>query len=356
MFASRKFWTLMLILTIWIMAQPARSNAALDAYHFPVSVLEIRDSVPNSGKSIFMQACYGCHKDTAGHLAPGITILSSLTPRAVLAALDNGKMRQQAAGLTEEQRKTVAEWITGRKLKTDAVPVEMHATFPIRPDEPSAYNHSGWGGNLAGTGYRNASQSKITVSNVGSLKLKWVFAFPDATIVRSRPAVFGNWLIVGSQFGDLYAINRITGKSAWHFSAKAAIRGAIVIHQKGKQATAFFADFGTTVYAVNLTTGKLIWSKRAGFESLSSTTGSVAVSGGRIFVPISSLEVAAAVDGKYSCCTSSGGLVAMDQHTGNIIWTHRVVAEPAKETGKNKNGKSLYGPSGAPVWCSPTID
>ena len=356
MSASRKYRTLLLTITIMEMAQPARSIAAIEVYHFPTSVLANRDSVPQSGKSIFMQTCYGCHRDTAGHLAPGLTILSLMTPRAVLAALDNGKMRQQAAGLTEEQRKVVAEWITHGQLKTTVVPLEMHTGFPIRADEPSAYNHSGWGGNAAGTGYRNAAQTSITPSNVGSLKLKWVFAFPDATIVRSKPAVIGNWLIVGSQFGDLYAINRITGKAGWHFSANAAIRGAIVIHKKGKQATAFFADFGTTVYAINLSTGKLLWSKRAGFESLSSTTGSVAVSDGRVFVPISSLEVAAAVDGKYNCCSSSGGLVALDQNTGNIIWTHRVITEPAKETGKNKNGKSLFGPSGAPVWCSPTID
>ncbi len=356
MHASRKYQTLLLTIATWIMVQPVRSIAAVETYGFPFSVLNIRDSIPQSGKSIFMQTCYGCHKDTAAHLAPGITILSLMTPRAVLAALDNGKMRLQAAGLTEEQRKDVAEWVTQGKLKTAAVPIDMQGRFPIRPDELSAYNHSGWGGNAAGTGYRNAAQSKITLSNVGTLKLKWVFAFPDATIVRSKPAVIGNWLIVGSQFGDLYAINRHTGKAGWHFSANAAIRGAIVIHKKGKQVIAFFADFGTTAYAIDLTTGKLLWSKRAGFESLSSTTGSVAVSDGKVFVPISSLEVATAVDGKYSCCTSSGGVVALDQNTGNIIWTHRIITEQAKETGKNKNGKSLFGPSGGPVWCSPTID
>ena len=43
-------------------------------------------------------------------------------------------------------------------------------------------------------------------------------------------------------------------------------------------------------------------------------------------------------------------------HTGKQIWQHRVIVETAKETGKKKNGKPFYGPSGAPVWCSPTID
>ena len=32
------------------------------------------------------------------------------------------------------------------------------------------------------------------------------------------------------------------------------------------------------------------------------------------------------------------------------------VPEEAKEVGKKKNGKPFFGPSGAIVWCSPTVD
>jgi polyvinyl alcohol dehydrogenase (cytochrome) len=342
MLTTGKFWRI--LLTVIIISESLTVSANI-----------IADSVPVSGKTGFFETCYGCHRDTAGHLAPALSILRSMTPRAVLAALDNGKMRPQAAALSEDQRKAVAEWITGSKLKTTNLPIDSKAMFAIRADEHSPYDHSGWGGNAAGTGYRNTAQTEINPSNVASLKLKWIFAFPDATIVRSKPAVIGKWLIVGSQFGDVYAINRITGKAAWHFSANAAIRGAMVIQKTEKQVTVYFADFSTTVYAINLSTGKLLWSKRAGFEPQSSVTGSVAVSNGLVFVPISTLEVATAVDGKYNCCSASGGLVALDAKTGNTVWVHRVITEPAKVSG-NKNGKSLYGPSGAPVWCSPTID
>ena len=47
---------------------------------------------------------------------PGYTILKGMTARAVLAAMDNGKMRQQAASLSEKDRQAVAEWITNSKL------------------------------------------------------------------------------------------------------------------------------------------------------------------------------------------------------------------------------------------------
>lgn len=63
-----------------------------------------------------------------------------------------------------------------------------------------------------------------------------------------------------------------------------------------------------------------------------------------------------AADNNYNCCTSSGGVAALDSKTGNALWFHRVVAAKAVPQGKKKNDKPFYGPSGAPVWCSPTID
>lgn len=314
------------------------------------------DTVSALGRKIFYSTCYTCHKDTAGFLAPGISVLSLMTPRAVFAALVNGKMRQQAASLSENERKAVAEWVTGGKLKSTVIAENAYTAFSLPKHGRSIYDYSGWGGNITGTGLRSSQEAGINSSNISSLKLKWVFAFPDATIVRSKPAIVGDWLIVGSQFGDLYAINRKTGKPGWHFTANAAIRGAIVVQKRDDLAIAYFADFSTNVYAINLNTGKQLWNKRAGIDPQSGVTGSVAVYAGKVFVPITSAEVGVAADGQYNCCFSSGGLVALDEKTGNEIWRYRVISEQARETGKKKNGKPFFGPSGAPVWCSPTID
>jgi polyvinyl alcohol dehydrogenase (cytochrome) len=316
-----------------------------------------QDTTRTLGKRVFFATCSTCHKDTVGSLAPGHTILSTMTPRAILAALENGKMRQQGAALSESERKAVATWLTNRELKTSAIPKDAYIPFSHSTAHvPSRYDYSGWGGNSHATGFRSREQAGISSATLPSLKLKWVFAFPDATIVRSKPAVVGDWLIVGSQFGDLYAINRKTGKPAWHFTGNAAIRGAIVVKQNKNATTAFFADYSTTVFAIDVLTGKQLWSQRAAIDPQSATTGSVAVYDGKVFVPISSIEVASAVNGEYNCCFSSGGVVALDEKTGKEIWRYRVISEPARETGKKKNGKPFYGPSGAPVWCSPTID
>ena len=219
--------------------------------------------------------------------------------------------------------------------------------------------YSGWGEISVPPDFRNAAQAGINKTNLANLKLKWAFAFPDATIVRSKPAVAGDWLLVGSQFGDVYALNKKTGKIGWHFSAGAAIRGAIVTIKKDNQLIAYFADYSTNVYAVDVRTGKEIWksTERVTMVNLNRPLpDSVTVADGMVYVPISSLEVASAADGNYACCFSSGGLVALNASTGEEIWHHRVISEAAVESGKKKNGKPFYGPSGAPVWCSPTID
>lgn len=313
------------------------------------------DSIAIIGKRVFFANCSTCHKDSSALTAPGQTILSAMTPRAVLAALDNGKMRLQAAKLSEQERRAVAQWVTNNKLSDNSFPKEAYTTFTPTVSS-NEFDYSGWGGNLEATGFRNAAQAGIATTTVSSLTLKWAFAFPDATLVRSKPAVAGDWLIVGGQFGDVLALNRKTGKIGWRFEAGAAIRGAIVISKKTNSVTAYFADFTTNVYAINVKTGKLIWTKRAGYESASSVTGSVTIYNGIVYVPITSLEVALAANGNYPCCTSSGGVVALNAATGDEIWRHRVISEPAKESVLKRSGKPFYGPSGAPVWCSPTID
>ncbi len=49
-------------------------------------------------------------------------------------------------------------------------------------------------------------------------------------------------------------------------------------------------------------------------------------------------------------------MVALDGATGKQIWRTYTISEEAHPTNKNKNGTQLWGPSGAGIWSSPTID
>jgi polyvinyl alcohol dehydrogenase (cytochrome) len=314
----------------------------------------LQDTVLATGKKIFFTHCYNCHKDSSVGLAPGYSVLTTMTANSILASLNTGKMQQQAMHLSEGERKAVAQFISNSKLMATTLPESAFTPFTIS-NAATPYDHSGWGNDLSGTGFRTAAQAGISVNNVSSLQLKWAFAFPGVSFMRAKPAVTGEWLIVNGQLGDVYAINRSSGKVGWHFAAGSAVRGAISVVRSGNAITAYFADYTANVYAVNVKTGQLIWRQRAGFDPQSSNTGSVVVYNGIIYVPISSLEVVSAAYGSYNCCFSSGGVVAMDARTGKRIWKYRIIPK-ATLTGKNKKGRPVYGPSGAPVWCSPTID
>ncbi|MFD1257708.1 PQQ-binding-like beta-propeller repeat protein [Mucilaginibacter terrae] len=313
-----------------------------------------RNPADTTGKRIFTNICASCHTGSIQSLAPGLSVMSNMSPRAIFASLNTGKMRQQGAALSEDERRKVAKYITKTVLKNTVLPKEAYTPFSMVKNKPLT-DHSGWGNNLEGTGFRSTAQAGISLKNVATLKLKWAFAFPDGTIIHSKPAVAGEWLIVGSQFGNVYAINKNSGKIGWEFAASAPVRGAISIIKKGTGMMAVFSDYSTNVYALDIATGKLLWNKRTGYEPQSANTGSVVSYNGKIFVPITSAEVSAAGANAYDCCSSSGGVVALNAATGNIIWTYRIIAK-AIPTGKKKNGKPFFGPSGAPVWCSPTID
>lgn len=354
------------MVTVVVGCQSATSNDAtsgkdsVEAAHdlplFAANTEQPPEAIMKAGEQVFAATCKHCHVDSIGSGAPNVGLLASMSPRVILATLNSGKMQQQAAKLSPEEREAVAQFITSAVLKDNAVPEDVYVPFSIPDGYDQRFDQSGWGGNSEGTGFRTAEQAGITATNVGTLKLKWAFAFPDASQVRCKPALIDRWLITGSQLGDVYAIDTETGKPGWHFTANTAIRGAIQISKTPDGITAYFADYNTSVYALDVKAGKLLWTTRAGYHPQSGTTGSVALYNNMVFVPITSFEVVSAKDPNYDCCSTSGGVVALDATSGKILWTYKVIAEQAKPTGKKKNGKTFYGPSGAPVWCSPTID
>ncbi|MEK6482008.1 PQQ-binding-like beta-propeller repeat protein [Catalinimonas sp. 4WD22] len=305
------------------------------------------------GQQIFAASCAGCHADSLQSTAPKLSLLRQMNTRAIYESLKTGKMFIQAAALSDEQRKAVAEWINGQPLEETVLPSSAYTSFSL-PENVKVY--SGWGGNKEGTGFIPGSKAGITPENVKTLQVKWVFAFPQVLQMRNKPAIVGEWLLIGSQFGDVFAIHQKTGKIGWHFTADATIRGSIFVAQLSQGLRAYFADFSTNVYALDVATGKLIWKKRVGQHPQSSVTGSVAVYADKVIVPLSSLEVFSSKDSTYACCTSSGEVVALDAVLGEEKWRHRVVDEQARVSGTKRNGDPFYGPSGAPVWCSPTID
>ncbi len=301
-----------------------------------------------------MTNCASCHLDNGVSRAPDLVHLGSMTPKSIVASLENGKMQVQGQAISKEEKIAIAEYITRRKYATESSPANYCKNeAPLVND----IKFSGWGGNPEGTGCISGSVAQLTKDQVPDLKLKWAFAIDGGTVSRAKPAVIGNHIIFGTQFGEVYCLNMEDGCVKWVFEASAMVRGGIAISEDvGGKLRAYFADFGANTYALDVNSGELVWKTSVKNDPNNAVTGTVAYHDGMVYVPLSSMEVVSASNSNYECCKSSGQVVAVDAANGKEVWRHRVIPESATEQGVNAAGAKKFGPSGAPVWSSPTVD
>lgn len=267
--------------------------------------------------------------------------------RAVLEALESGKMSAMGSALSPAQREAVAKYIGN----ADAAPIPASARCA---DAPAAANGPAWNGwaDAANTRFQPAGAAGLTAADVPKLRLKWAFGFPGAATAFGTPTVFDGRLYVGSADGTVYSLNARTGCIHWTYAAVAGVRVSPVI---GNGAV-YFGDLKGNVYALETATGALRWKTRAEAHPLAVITGSPKLHEGRLYVPVSGRdESIAATNPMYECCTFRGSLVALEAATGERVWQAYTVPEP-KETGRNAAGAKTWGPSGAVPWSAPTLD
>lgn len=313
-----------------------------------------------AGKLLYRKHCEQCHGG-AVLKAPELSLLSIMSPGSVLKAMESGVMQQQASAMTAGERRLLAEHLTGQKLAATGTSYYQSCTgdaskFDFR-QPPDA---SGWGINNHNHRYFDDNITRLNATNIPSLELKWVFAFPEAIRARSQPATAGGAVYVGSQNGTVYALDQRTGCVRWTFETVAEVRTAIVVEPWSAESKAapklFFGDLTGNVYAVEATTGALVWRDRPDDHASLTLTAAPVLHEGTLYVPMSALEVTSAADPAYACCTFRGGVAAYDAATGTRRWTGYTIAEAPRVVGKNSVGTDRIAPSGAPVWNSPAID
>lgn len=318
---------------------------------------------PPPGMQLFQENCAACHTqkgmDVGGRVAPSLPTLRSLPPERIFDAMVNGKMKEQAAGLDRMQKKQVAEFLGGRPM-VDAAGTDvktMSNRCKVNPEfRLASGDWNGWGPKADNARFQPAAG--IAPADVPKLKLKWAFGVPLGSSMFSEPTAAGGRLFFGGDNGTVYAIDQDTGCAYWSFHGEGGIRTAPVVQpvtgQKEKFAV-IFASQGGTVYAVGARTGELLWKARP-TEDPHGLTGSIAAWDGRVYVPFTGTETLAGSNPKYECCKSRGGVAAIDASTGKTIWYASSIQEPLVSRGKNEIGTPMWGPSGASVWNTPTVD
>jgi polyvinyl alcohol dehydrogenase (cytochrome) len=315
-----------------------------------------------SGEAVFNASCVSCHSGDDGR-APDREAMRGRSPQAIIDALTSGSMKYQGLALSGDQRRAVAEFITGRRVRgtVSGATAGMCAARRTPLGDPfAAAFWNGWGAALENTHFQPAEKGGVTAADLPRLRLKWAFGFPDTTSAWAQPAIAGGRVFIGSQNGTVYSLDAATGCIVWTFTAQGGVRAAISIGARRRSAraagyAAYVADQQGFVYALDAASGRMLWTKKVDDHPLVRLTGSPALYDGRLYVPTSSYEEGGRPPG-YACCTFRGSVAALDAETGTLVWKSYTIRDAPALLRAFADGSELRGPAGGAIWSAPTID
>jgi len=304
------------------------------------------------GSRLFDKHCASCHDNPAMH-APAREALAGFSLETIVVALEFGKMQPMAAHLSKSERRLIAFYLAGSAPANEWI--AQHACT-AEPGADETEYVTNWGLGTHNRRFMTDERAGINRANVDSLELAWSLAFPKVTDMRSQPAIIGDTIYFGDKIGRVYAIDRHSGCIRRYTEVVSGIRSAItaVTLNDGRKLLVF-ADSMATIYAVDPQTLETVWQQAARVYETSIITGSISYHDDRLFVPVSSYEVAVSGSPSHVCCKSHGGVIALDATNGDKLGEWHGTADAVVQ-GKNAAGADIYGPSGVSVWSTPTID
>jgi polyvinyl alcohol dehydrogenase (cytochrome) len=310
-----------------------------------------------SGATLYQEKCSGCH-DRPNERTPSRQRLAERSSDEVMIALDRGSMKEQGAALSDADRRAVALFLTG-KTPTTIAPASAQdgRCTDETPIDAAVPQWNGWGRDVENTRYQ--PEPGLAREDVPRLKLKWAFGYPGS-LTYGQPTIFGNRLFVSSATGRVAALNARTGCLYWSAELGGIVRTAAVIAPlpgaSPERFAVFFGDDQAVMHALDAATGTEVWQTKVEKHPMARLSAAPALYRDRLYVPVASREEPAALNASYECCSFRGSVVALDVSTGKMLWQRYMIDAPLAARGRNAAGASLYGPAGAAIWDTPTVD
>lgn len=258
----------------------------------------------------------------------------------LLALLTSGFSQVQASFTHQDVTPTATETPIVAVTETPAATVEVSQTPDVNlPVDPDAIALSDWP-----QVQRDSQHSGYYPSALGSnFAVTWRHAFqPEKVFPQAQAIVASGKVFVGTEMGNLYALNATNGAQAWKFTASGPILNSVAV-EGGR---VFFGAMDGAVYAVDANTGNQVWKAQ-----LSQ------------FLGFSTAPVIA--DGKVLLGGRNGIFYALNPANGNVIWSYDA-GSPILMTAAWNGGKAYFGAmnmrvyaittaSGSLAWQSPRI-
>jgi polyvinyl alcohol dehydrogenase (cytochrome) len=327
------------------------------------------------GEALFQDHCKSCHEPALDR-APSRADMAQRSAVDITQVLTTGEMQPMAAGMTPDQVKALATYMSrdrqgGNPLSAEApqaaagraggrggppppalADVKCTTNGPLAPGKS---DWTSWGIDNANTHYQTHGGLKST--DVPKLKVKWAFSIRGGSY--SQPTVLGDWMLFLVRGDGFYALDTKTGCVHWHLPDVSG-RTTPSIIKSSISPSGYMTVLGVAgrrAEAYDLQNGQKLWTSPVLEDHASANIlGSPMASGNQVFVPLTSGEEGAGTAPTYRCCTFRGSMQALDLATGKVNWKTYVVREPLHDLGKNPQGTVLQGPAGGAVWSAPTID
>lgn len=311
------------------------------------------------GKAVYDRVCAACHNNPEATRSPSLDALKKMRVTNIQYALDDGKMKLQAAGLSTDEKRAVTNFLTGGGAASDEWVTKMMCPADrAKVDLSKPATVSGFGFDIHNHRHLTKAQAGLGTQDLANLELAWSMAFPQATTMRSQPAVVGSTLFFPiGETSQLLAIDVSTSQPClkWVYNSDVQLRTSAAYGDVGGRKVIAVGDVAANIHLVDALTGAKLWQTSVQLYPLSIATGTPAIHDGRVYAPVSQYEITLGGNDNHECCKTHGAVVALDGKTGQKIWTAHTMEE-AKPVRDRGDGKMIWGPSGAPIWNSPVID
>lgn len=327
----------------------------------PVASVAPATQASLAGEAVYKAHCAACHDNPDVTKSPSVATLNRLTPGQIVNALITGKMIPQAQGLKSAEITYVADYLSKAKEADDTWMAAMMCPADRRtPKLDAAPTVATFGFDMKNSRQLSYRQTGLKAADFGNLEIAWAFGFPNVITMRSQGAVVGDtmFLPVGENKNRVYAFDIGGAKPCiqWVWEGARTIRtsAGYGVRKDGK-AIVMVGDMGAVTTAIDAKTGKTVWEAHTGLYPSSISTATPVLVGDKVIAPSSQYEIMVAAVDAHECCKVHGGVSAVDAMTGKIVWQAHTMdeAKPLRDRG---DGQMIWGPSGAPIWNSPSID
>src|SRR5262249_43597613 len=235
------------------------------------------------GAELYKTRCGTCHDGKPQARMPLRDELVNKSPEFIFDTMFVGAMQIQAAGLSTDEGRAIARYITGKEFSVRAAEtIPNQCTSPAPKFAINDGDWNGWGVDPGNSHYQ--SKSGLSAADIPKLKLKWAFGFARDPMAWAQPTVAGGRIFVGSVSGNVYSLDASTGCTYWRYNAGpgAGVRTAITIGKlsNGKWA-AYFGDIRATAHAVDAETGDKLWTIKLDDHPVARITGAPILANGK---------------------------------------------------------------------------